>query len=178
MEPSARELTLARRGSSLTLDGQGMNPGFIEYSEVVGKILANLQSLEFSIRLYLHNTQDSEGASLKRDLTTLQVGDVVPENSLTDYMSMGPLIDRYNKCVPVRLNVDRSLVDLRDALAHSRMFLPNTSGAPILLKFDKPVAGKVRVVFAQESNPTWLEHCIYRVHLEMLKVQRALGHAL
>ena len=155
-----------------------MNPGFTEYSEVVGKILANLQSLEFSIRLYLHNTQDSDSVRLKRDITSLTVGEEVPENSLTDYSSMGPLIDRYNECVASDLAVDRTLVDLRDALAHSRMFLPDIESAPILLKFQKPANGKTKVSFVQVSSSEWLERCIGRVHAEMLKVQRSLGHAV
>ncbi|MEO8500911.1 MAG: hypothetical protein ABI565_08340 [Vicinamibacteria bacterium] len=155
-----------------------MNPEFTEYSEVVGKILANLQSLEFSIRLYLHNTQDPDSALFKGDFSALRVGDEVPENSLTDYSSMGPLIDRYNGCVPADLAVDRTLVDLRDALAHSRMFLPSVTSPPVLIKFQKPVAGKTSVSFVQTSSSEWLAACISRVHLEMLKVQRSLGHAV
>ena len=155
-----------------------MNPAFTEYSEVVGKILANLQSIEFSIRLYLHNTQDSASVHLQQDLAALRVGEMVPENSLTDYASLGQLIDRYNLCTKPELAVDRSLVDLRDALAHSRMFLPSVAGAPILLKFDRPVGGKARVSFAQTSSSAWLADNIRRVNLEMLKVQRALGHAV
>jgi hypothetical protein len=71
------------------------------------------------------------------------------------------------------LKVSKSVVDLQDALAHGRMFMKDTTSAPILIRFEKPNAGRTRVTF-RESSTAWLDQAIQDVHAETVKVQAAL----
>jgi hypothetical protein len=151
-----------------------VSDGFVEYSETVGKILANLQALEFSLRLYLHNTDD-RAITCAKPLHELTVGEVVPENPLTDWSSLGTLIARYNERVSPTLAVTAAVVEIRDVLAHGRMWLPDLSSAPVLLKFAKPSSGSTCVTFLQVSSSEWLADTLGRVHDEIEKVQTALG---
>src|SRR5260370_28215351 len=116
-----------------------MQDAFAAYSEGLGKTIANLQSLEFLLRLFLHNTQQPEPTWLEKGPTDMAVGDIVAETPLTDWSSLGVLIDRYNASIGGRpsLRVSKSVVDLRDALAHGRMFMTDMTSAPILIKFEK-----------------------------------------
>jgi hypothetical protein len=151
-----------------------LSEGFVEYSETIGKVLANLQALEFSLRLYLHNSEDNVMAYAK-PLHELTVGEGVPENPLTDWSSLGTLIGRYNSRVQPELAVDPAVVEVRDVLAHGRMWLPHLGASPVLLKFAKPSSGSTRVTFLQVSSSEWLAAMIRQVHIEIEKVQTALG---
>ena len=131
------------------------------YAPGLGLLFANLQSLEFLLRLFLYKKRSRPHASFRRgqNFTGLGVGTVLPENALTDYDSLGGLIKRYNemakRSLPA-LEIDHNLVTLRDALAHGRVFVPKTGPPPQLLKFTKPRRGEVRVKFAASLTPEWL----------------------
>ncbi|PYQ08036.1 MAG: hypothetical protein DMF83_07910 [Acidobacteria bacterium] len=148
---------------------------FAAYSEGLGKTLANLQSLEFLLRLFLQNTQHPEATWLDRGPGEMAVGDIVAETPLTDWSSLGVLIDRYNAAIGQHssLRVSKTVVDLRDALAHGRMFMPSMQDPPILIKFEKPCDGRTRVTF-RKSGAEWLHQAIKDVHAETAKVQAAL----
>jgi hypothetical protein len=152
-----------------------MQEAFAAYSENLGKTVANLQSLEFLLRLFLHNSQ-VEPMWLETTPDQMQIGDVVTETPLTDWSTLAELIHRYNSAVSDRqeLQVAKWVVDVRDALAHGRMFMADLSGAPpILIKFAKPSGGKVRVVFRADSDE-WLDRALGKVAAETAKVQTAL----
>src|SRR5216117_3606119 len=94
-----------------------------EHARLVGRLVGNLDSLEFALRAYLYEKADPPHTPLPagHTLDSLKIGDAVPINAMTDYSSLGELIDRYNRLVERSspgLQVDRSLVSLRDALAH------------------------------------------------------------
>jgi hypothetical protein len=105
----------------------------------------------------------------------MAVGDTVAETPLTDWSSLGVLIDRYNAAMGPKssLRVSRTVVDLRDALAHGRMFMASMQDVPILIKFEKPSGGHTRVTF-RASGTGWLDQAIQDVHAETAKVQAAL----
>jgi hypothetical protein len=63
------------------------------------------------------------------------------------------------------LKVSKSVVDLRDVLADGRMFLPDASGARILIKFGKPCAGKTCVTFRAIVRE-WVDQAIQDVSAE------------
>jgi hypothetical protein len=153
-----------------------MSAGFVEYSENVGKILANLQALEFAIRLYLYAKKDPPWAALHKPLNELQIGEPVAENAMTDWSSLAQLIDRYNAHTSksnADLRVDPSVIEVRDVLAHSRVWLPDTDGIPLLLKFEKPASGITKVSFMQFSSSEWLDKMILHTGNEIQKVQLA-----
>jgi hypothetical protein len=61
----------------------------------------------------------------RRFVDELQAGQTVEENAFTSYDTLGQLITKYNGAVKAsapELQVDPDLSDLRDLLAHGRMF--------------------------------------------------------
>jgi hypothetical protein len=117
-----------------------------------------------------------EGGSSWTFLEGLLEGDTTPENAFTNYDTLGQLIAKYNdvvaKSVP-ELRVDDGLVHLRDALAHGRV-ASNAPEPPLrLLKFARPVAGRVRVTHSVLVDELWLSAQTTRVRLELEKVAEA-----
>lgn len=98
-------------------------------------------------RLALHGEQSFDA---------LVIGDVVGETPFTDYASLGSLIGQFNKLVPDQRRIDPKLVDLRDALAHGRVWSLDGNFPLRLLKFDKPSNGTVRVTWATTLTEEWL----------------------
>ena len=125
----------------------------------LGKIVSNLQALECILRMLL---KDANGEVTLTKYYNLKVNDEVIEDSFTNYDTLSQLIRKYNSLVSV---VDRTLcisdevVSLRDVIAHGRVFSinPNPLHPYLLLKFDKPVNGKVKVTYSEEMNSGWYE---------------------
>jgi len=137
----------------------------------LGKILTNLQALEFSLRLFLYESVGPQHKTLTLD--QLAVGDWVPENPITNYDSLGDLVCKVNERlealgVPERL--DHSLIDLRDALAHGRTSALLPRGPFKLLKFSRPKQGKVQVTTAIDLTPQWLTEQTKRTFDEVQKI--------
>lgn len=147
----------------------------------LGKLVVNLQSLEFLLRGFLSTIYDLDSNGLipgmPRDMYDLDVGTVVPENYLTNYYSLGQLIDKYNSYVNARdtsLSINKQiLVDLRDALAHGRVSGPAPSPPLKIIKFDPPRGGQVRVTFSQTMDENWFKSQIPLVYAELKKVYNA-----
>ncbi len=99
---------------------------FEEYASLIGKVVANLQALEFLLRAFLYAKGDPPHSAFPpgKAVDDLKVGDWAPENAMTCYDSLGDLIDRYNKIAPAARRVDPTIVELRDALAHGRVSAP------------------------------------------------------
>jgi hypothetical protein len=72
-----------------------------EHAQLLGRIVANLQSLEFALRAYLYNNAvpPHEPFLAGMSLDSLRLGDVVNINAFTDYSSLESLIERYNRLV-------------------------------------------------------------------------------
>lgn len=146
-----------------------------EYARDLGALLMNFQALEYLLRAYLY---EHEGAAFDElpagiDWYSVKPGDELPVNALTSFESLGQLIDRYNGMVAGHAPqdvVDRSVVELRDALAHGRVSGAPGSTRPVLLKFAKPMGGRVRVTVSQPLTPDWLMEQRVRVHDEAEKV--------
>ncbi len=70
-----------------------------EYSKKLGYLISNLQSLEFSLRLFLYYIIDVplRGETIPRDILSLREGDWVSENHLTNYDTLDVLIKKANK---------------------------------------------------------------------------------
>lgn len=151
-----------------------------EHARLVGRLVGNLQSLEFAIRAYLYERAEPPHTPLPsgQTLDSLKTGDVVPVNALTDYSSLGQLIERYNKLIEKthpELQVDRSLVSIRDALAHGRVSTSDPAKDFVLLKFDKPSGGVVSVAYAQTLTAVWLKSQTRQVFEEVKKIGKAPG---
>jgi hypothetical protein len=159
----------------------------------LGTIVGNLLSLELLLRIFLQETsagQRQPGPKLVR-LESVQAGEWVPEDYLTNYSPLRPLIAKVNKELETRRrreSVDPSLADLRDALAHGRVFLgAYPAGLFRLVKFSEPKNHRVQVAVCSELTDGWLESQIQRtqeasINLEVVlailfpgAVSRALG---
>ena len=134
-----------------------------EFANLVGGLTQNLLALEFFLRAFLYSiaypphTPLPEGTSLE----SLQVGDQLPENAFTDYSTLGELIDRYNnhiQNVDSKFSVSRSIVALRDRLAHGRVSSTTLGGIPTLLKFSKPEENSTKVTDSIAMTSDWFNH--------------------
>lgn len=144
----------------------------------LGRLVGNLQSLEFELRamLYAVNPPPPGDPSLSMQLHELKVGQTVPENLLTDYRTLTELIARYNKLVETHdssLCVNTELVALRDALAHGRLAIPEPAPDMMILKFGPVRDGRVAVMYAATMTESWFKEQINLVHREAMKVYKA-----
>lgn len=135
-----------------------------EYTFGVGKLIVNLHSFEFALRAFLWNR---EGGSSWAFLESLREGDTVSENAFTNYDTLGHLITKYNAFVSSlpNLQVDPSLADLRDALAHGRVASSVPSPPLRLLKFGKPAGGNVTVTHSIVVDDAWLSEQTFGFNL-------------
>ena len=119
----------------------------------VGMLIGNLQSLEFIARAAI---ADLTGAQWGADLRTAQPGDSVSEGPMTNYDQLASVLKRFNSLAKTgrQLDVDK-LVDSRDQLAHGRVAAIEPRFPLVLLKFGKPVGGRVQVLARIEMNEEW-----------------------
>lgn len=94
--------------------GQGETVDDLTFA--IGKVIVNLLSLELLMQLYLQNK-----VPLGFDLRRVMAGDSVPESCLTNYDTLGRVIEKYNNDVSTQFMVDESVADLRDAFGHGRI---------------------------------------------------------
>jgi hypothetical protein len=150
-----------------------------DYATLLGKVVANLHSLEFVLRAFLYAHADAPHQPFPADVTldSVRAGDMLPENALTDYSPLGALIERYNRIVGggSTLAVDGTIVALRDALAHGRVSAPDPTGEFRLLTFERPSAGRARVSYSEAIAEQWLKDQSQRVAEQAKKVASAPG---
>jgi hypothetical protein len=95
------------------------------------------------------------------------IGTVFEKDEFTNYDSLGKLVDKFNekmKCQGMS-ELDNSLIDLRDAFAHGRVFTLEGEDFMRLVKFGKPDKSGARVCleFNEVMSEEWLASCIKRV---------------
>lgn len=130
------------------------------YCNLVGSIVSHLQSLEFLLRAYLYTKKDNPHNPLpvNKKLYEFDIGEWVPENAMTCYDPLDNLIDRYNKLVGKEVKIDRrSIVALRDLIAHGRASAIKPSPNFRLIKFSKSNEGMVKVETSVEVTEAWLK---------------------
>ena len=126
-----------------------------QHIDQLGKLVLNLHAIEGAIRHFLYLHVDDKIPSV--DLESVTVGDIVPLNSITDYDSLGRLIDRFNAYCHsqgVGAELSMELVSLRDAIAHGRV-LTRTALPMRISKFSRPRNGEVRVEYHQTMDQAW-----------------------
>jgi hypothetical protein len=138
-----------------------------DHLRLVGGIILNLQALELTSRLFLLKAY-KQVIDWPKPTDTL-----VPENSVTNYLSLGQIIDDYHKALSEvekgEFTIDKSVVSVRDAIAHGRL-VTRTEGFPATLwKFERAKDGKVPA-----SNITltkeWLVATSNNVEAQRIKV--------
>lgn len=133
------------------------------YTSLLGSLVANFHALEFVLRAYLSKlpTTGALGIPIDTHYYEHPVGSELGIDPFTSYDSLGELIDKVN--LHLRASnlpeIDRTLIEVRDAIAHGRVSAPNASRHQHLIKFDRvDKSGKVRVVFNQELTEDWLSN--------------------
>lgn len=127
-----------------------------EHATRLGKLLSSFQSLEFLIRLFLQGTRPL-GIPYGIEIYSYPVGADLPLNELTNRDSLGKLFARYNAEMARRRHpqIDGTLVEIRDALAHGRVSAAAPSDNLRVLKFSKPKNNRVRVMFNEQLSSDW-----------------------
>lgn len=112
----------------------------------LGGLIGNLQSLEIFIRLTLAQRPDSPvQGTYGDDFRNAAVGTLVPVSDLSSYASLRELIKAFNRSFSPTPPLDLSLVTLRDALAHGRVFAGPSEEEFRIVKFEKPAKGATEV---------------------------------
>ena len=129
------------------------------HAESLGGLLGDIQSLEFSIRLCLSRR---EGSPVRdryvEDFSDAPVGSIVPESDLSSYASLGRLIREFNVIYESSgIAIDPNLVEIRDVLAHGRVFSGPDDFNFRVVKFDKPVGGEARLSYNQVMDEAWFK---------------------
>jgi hypothetical protein len=145
----------------------------------LGKLLGNFQSLEFLLRAFLHQlpTASPSGVPNGTDIYSFPVGTELAVCSLTSYDSLGQLIDKFNSAMEQRglPGIDRTLVEIRDALAHGRVSASDENMPLRLLKFSKPINGYIRITFNELLTEAWYTAQTKRVYEAIQSVHSRVG---
>jgi len=145
----------------------------------LGKVIGNLHSLEIALRFFLDklNPASSPHLPVGKSYYQLQSGDLVPENAFTNFDTLGELVDKYNAAIRQRdpnLVIDRGVVQVRDLMAHGRVFADAPDEARLaIIKFDRPQNGSVRVTDSALMTEQWFQGRIDFVRAQLKKVDRA-----
>jgi hypothetical protein len=135
----------------------------------VGSIVLNLQALESLLRGFLVEKYGQCSAFPK-------MGDKVACRSyLTNFVSLGDLIKDYHRCLEDherKHRIDESVVLIRDALAHGRLFVRGNDPKPPyeLWKFGMANEGKMPVEFSETLTQDWLKSMWLLIDGECQKV--------
>jgi len=147
-----------------------------DHAKRLGQLLGNLQSLEFALRAFLQALPSARPLGIPHgtDIYAFPVGSEVPESEITSYDSLGKLIEKFNAEMSIRglSGIDPGLVEIRDALAHGRVSSASEHDNLRLLKFDRPVNGRVRVVFNEIMTEAWFAGQKKRVYEALLFVTK------
>lgn len=142
----------------------------------LGELQSKFMSLEYWLRTFLFR---HERWPFMRGLDSISVGDIVEANPFTNYDPLGVLISKYNGVIRLQdasLVIDRNVVDVRDALAHGRIYWKTVKSQPRLLKFSKPdkVTGKYRAQTVETLDPAKLAQWNYCLSVAMKRLGKAL----
>jgi hypothetical protein len=148
----------------------------------LGMLLSAFHGLEFMVRgfLYMRESVKTQRFPRGHDIYANAVDTLVLLNAFTDYRSLGPLIDSYNKYVlglgHDRFKIDPEVVPIRDALAHGRVSTPGNTETFYLIKYDRPTKddpSNVRVSYRVTVNYEWLHSQAIYVQNQMMRVCEA-----
>jgi len=148
------------------------------YYRNTGKLVANMQSLEFVLRAFLHGDEMVRGTTspTPTEYNKMKQGDIVLKNAFTNYDTLRDLIRKYNsdsRILSAQFTVDEALADIRDAIAHGRVSSSDPSGPSRLLKFNKPNKDKVELVFSELLTKDWFQTQLSRFHHAIMQVTEA-----
>lgn len=144
------------------------------YYALLGGLVANRLSLEVALRAFLaYHNRDREPEA---DLSRCTAGAKVPVNSFTNYDTLDKLVQKFNKVMKRHksaLRIDSRVLDLRDMIAHGRVFGERPDPPYTLWKFGKPSGGQVVVEACEVLDEQWLRNAARTVSEQLLLIRRA-----
>jgi hypothetical protein len=152
-----------------------------EHDSHLGKLLGNLQSLEFILRAYLQKYSIPTPIAttpIGTSFYTLPIGTELPENEITNYDSLGVLIDKFNNMAKSKgiAQLDKKIVDIRDLLAHGRISSLTVDMQILhLIKFSRPNNGTVKIIFNEVMTKEWFKENIRLVYNSIIHVGENFG---
>ena len=151
-------------------------------AELVGRIVLNFHSLETCLRMFL-NSASGKKRDPEHNVYEAEVGAKMPVDEFTDYSQLRSLIKRYNEIATQdgRVELDATLVGIRDAFAHGRVTLTEPDCVPYLVKFSRPAKDEgdeefVYVEFGALLTPDLLESFRHRIREALLSVAEHNAH--
>jgi hypothetical protein len=150
-----------------------------EYAKKLGRLIANLNSLEFILRAFLQNLPSAKPLELPngKDIYSFPAGTELPESEITNYDTLEKLIEKFNVFANQRgfIEIDKRIIEIRNALAHGRVSSPTISDNLRLVKFSRPVRGKVKITFNEVLSRNWFEVNIKLVYDAIIFVNKWLN---
>ena len=144
----------------------------------LGKLVGNLLSLEMGARMVIVKLDQRVAEQVKTQLPQVKSGNMVEFNAFTNGDNLAQTLEKYNKWAPLDCRIDISpIVNLRDTLAHGRMFGYGSMKSLRLLKFSrKPKNGKVLVELALDMTDEWFLENIRILEQALGKIRKALNY--
>jgi hypothetical protein len=148
-----------------------------EYAMKLGYLVGNLSGLESVLRAVIHTLGEPAATSSNIGNLKLTVGMRVRSDALSDYDSLGKIIDRYNGLAAADRQVAKSdIVDLRDAIAHGRIVAAEVGEPYTLLKFSRlDKEGFVTVERCEVMDADWLDQRIAAVGAAIIVAASYIG---
>jgi hypothetical protein len=147
------------------------------YALLVGKLVINLQSLEFLLRAFLQAQPGAEPIGLPQgqNILSTPVGSIVNLCPTTNWDTLGELIKKYNAIAEAKSlpKLDPTLVDIRDALAHGRIATLEFGKPTRLIKYSKPLKPHkttVQVTFNALLDEDWFSKQVADIGAAMAMV--------
>jgi hypothetical protein len=142
-------------------------------------LVNNLQTLEFMIRGFFINLDEKAGYYHPEldDLCELEVGQTIKTCAFSDERSLRQLIVDYNTWQVLSaddLLIDTNIADVRDAIAHGRVFLYSNAKPRKLLRFDIPQGDSVRVRAFIDLTERWLDKQIDIIIHAIIQVEKSI----
>lgn len=121
----------------------------------LGRLVANLLSLELAIRLFL--TKANGDDFVDKNPHAAREGEWVNLTALTDFSPLSDLLKRYNRFATEDgiEPISKEIVGIRDAIAHGRLATIGDGDRFHLIKYSKPNNGRVKVEFNQQCSAEW-----------------------
>jgi len=151
---------------------------FESHAMNLGKIVGNLLSLEMGARLAIVKLDEKAAKQVLAQLPQVKTGDLVEINAFTNSDDLMQTLEKFNKRVPLNCRLDiKLIVNLRDAIAHGRMFGYGSMKHLRLLKFSRKAnVGKVSVELVQDMTDAWFMQSILLLDSALEKVRIALDY--
>lgn len=148
------------------------------YLEIIGKIIANLWSLESLLRL----TLAVENNQQFKDIFGMDVGSKQKENYIVGYYQLSTLIDLFNNLPNNRFNLNKDeILDIRHLISHGRITIEDKENYSswVLYKFsDRDINNEFTLqkkIFISKEEGKWLKESNKFLVEQMHKVSARNG---